>query len=51
MVALAETKALWIWQLLTEMVSGAPTLSVNVTVTGDAMLHGAPSSVTPVTPA
>ena len=41
-VAVAEIVADWIRQLLTLMLSGAPTLSVSVMVTGDERSHGAP---------
>jgi hypothetical protein len=50
-VALAETRADWIKQLLTAIVSGAPRLSVSVTVTGEEGSQVALPSVTPVTAA
>ena len=51
MVALAESRADSIKQLLTAIVSGAPRLSVSVTVTGEEVSQVTPSSATPETPA
>jgi hypothetical protein len=51
MVALAETRADAMAQLLTAIVSGAPRLSVNVTVTGEEVSQVEPFSATPDTPA